>query len=234
MSRIPPLPSESRRPRTPSVSDNGASTRPLQINRPPRPTTPSGSSVPPATGSPRGPTRPTRSGLRSRQVSEVSATDRSSMESRATRDSRETYDGRPTGLPDGPQSSRSRNFPMNGSDRPNGRTQTPLSPQSPELSPTSLAAVAAFQSFGRRRGMSNDDMMDAEYEEQKRREIELLKARQKRIREKVPGRRTTGKAKAGDIDGKSPMSPDDVTARRQVYGSRVGPGVLKACFSCFG
>lgn len=52
--------------------------------------------------------------------------------------------------------------------------------------------------------MSNDDMMDAEYEEQKRREIELLKARQKRIREKVPGRRTTGKAKAGDIDGKSP------------------------------
>ena len=66
--------------------------------------------------------------------------------------------------------------------------------------------------------MSNDDMMDAEYEEQKRREIELLKARQKRIREKVPGRRTTGKAKAGDIDGKSPMSPDDVTARRQVYG----------------
>ena len=52
--------------------------------------------------------------------------------------------------------------------------------------------------------MSNDDMMDAEYEEQKRREIELLKARQRKIREKVPGRRATGKAKAGDIDGKSP------------------------------
>ncbi|KAI1789788.1 Sec8 exocyst complex component-specific domain-containing protein [Ganoderma leucocontextum] len=89
---------------------------------------------------------------------------------------------------------------MNGSDQPNGRIRTPLSPQTPELSPTSLAAVAAFQSFGRRRGMSNDDMMDVEYEEKKRREIELLKARQKRIREKVPGRRTAGKAKAGDID----------------------------------
>ncbi|KAI0654199.1 Sec8 exocyst complex component-specific domain-containing protein [Cubamyces menziesii] len=47
--------------------------------------------------------------------------------------------------------------------------------------------------------MSNDDLMD-EYEEQRRREIEVQKARQMRIREKVPGRRATGKAKAGDID----------------------------------
>ncbi|OSD03299.1 hypothetical protein PYCCODRAFT_1444640 [Trametes coccinea BRFM310] len=47
--------------------------------------------------------------------------------------------------------------------------------------------------------MSNDDMMD-EYEEQRRREMEVQKARQKRIREKVPGRRATGKARAGDID----------------------------------
>ena len=54
--------------------------------------------------------------------------------------------------------------------------------------------------------MSNDDFMDAEYEEQKRREIEVQKARQKRIKEKVPGRRTTGKAKAGDIDGEPPTS----------------------------
>lgn len=49
--------------------------------------------------------------------------------------------------------------------------------------------------------MSNDDMMDAEYEEQKRREMEIQKARQRRIKEKVPGRRMTGKAKVGDIDG---------------------------------
>ncbi|KAI0375224.1 hypothetical protein BV20DRAFT_1009421 [Pilatotrama ljubarskyi] len=39
-----------------------------------------------------------------------------------------------------------------------------------------------------------------EYEEQRRREMEVQKARQMRIREKVPGRRATGKAKAGDID----------------------------------
>ncbi|TFK86165.1 hypothetical protein K466DRAFT_493353 [Polyporus arcularius HHB13444] len=80
---------------------------------------------------------------------------------------------------------------MNGPEQSNGKA---------EVSPTSLAVVAAFQSFGRKRGMSIDDMMDAEYEEQKRREIEIQKARQRRIKEKVPGRRATGKAKAGDID----------------------------------
>ena len=94
---------------------------------------------------------------------------------------------------------------MNGYDQSNGYSRTSASSQPSELSPTGLAAIAAFQSLGvRRRGMSTDDMMDAEYEEQKRREIELQKARQRRIREKVPGRRTTGKAKAGDIDGECP------------------------------
>ncbi|KAI0801047.1 Sec8 exocyst complex component-specific domain-containing protein [Fomes fomentarius] len=88
---------------------------------------------------------------------------------------------------------------MNGSEQLKGKTRTPVSPGPSEISPTSLAAVAAFQSLGRRRGMSND-MVDDEYEEQKRREIEVQKARQKKIKEKVPGRRTTGKAKAGDID----------------------------------
>ncbi|EIW64251.1 exocyst subunit SEC8 [Trametes versicolor FP-101664 SS1] len=47
--------------------------------------------------------------------------------------------------------------------------------------------------------MSNDDGPD-EYEEQRRKEKEEQRARQMRIKEKVPGRRTTGKAKAGDID----------------------------------
>ncbi|TBU63725.1 Sec8 exocyst complex component-specific domain-containing protein [Dichomitus squalens] len=123
------------------------------------------------------------------------------MESRVTRDSRDAYDGRPSGLPDGPQPSRSRNIAMNGYDQPNGLPRTSASSQPKELSPTGLAAIAAFQSIaGRRRGMSTDDMMDAEYEEQKRREIEMQKARQRRIKEKVPGRRATGKAKAGDID----------------------------------
>ncbi|KAI8990488.1 Sec8 exocyst complex component-specific domain-containing protein [Trametes punicea] len=47
--------------------------------------------------------------------------------------------------------------------------------------------------------MSDGEVLD-EYEEQRRREIEVQKARQMKIREKVPGRRATGKAKAGDID----------------------------------
>lgn len=88
---------------------------------------------------------------------------------------------------------------MNGSEQLNGKTRTPVSPGPSEISPTSLAAVAAFQSLGRRRG--TNDMVDDEYEEQKRREIEVQKARQKKVKEKVPGRRATGKAKAGDIDG---------------------------------
>ena len=208
MSRIPAYPPErARRARSPSVSESGATTRPLQINRPPtRPTTPSGSSV--ASGSPRGPIRPTRSGLRSRQVSEVSVPDRSSMDSRTTRDSRETYDGRPAGLPEGPQGSRSR-VVSNASQQT--RPQNPSSSSSPqEKSPTAIAAIAAFQHFGRRRGTI--DAADEEYERQRQQEIETQKARQRKIREKVPGRHATGKAKAGDIDGKPctppPHSPD--------------------------
>lgn len=74
--------------------------------------------------------------------------------------------------------------------------------EDPQPSPASLAAaVAAFQSLGRKRGMSNDSLMDAEYERQREKEMELQKARQQRLRDKVPGRRPTGKAKAGDIDG---------------------------------
>ena len=61
--------------------------------------------------------------------------------------------------------------------------------------------------------MSTDDMLDAEYEEQKRKEIEVQKARQKKIREKVPGRQATGKAKAGDIDGKYSMHTFQFFAR---------------------
>ena len=63
-----------------------------------------------------------------------------------------------------------------------------------------MAAVAAFQAFGVRRRATIDDA-DDEYERERQREIEVQKRRQQKIREKVPGRRTTGKAKAGDIDG---------------------------------
>ncbi|KAH9836975.1 Sec8 exocyst complex component-specific domain-containing protein [Rhodofomes roseus] len=48
--------------------------------------------------------------------------------------------------------------------------------------------------------MSNDSMMDAEYEREKAQEREAERARQQRLRDRVPGRKPTGKTKAGDID----------------------------------
>jgi hypothetical protein len=42
---------------------------------------------------------------------------------------------------------------------------------------------------------------DREYEIERQNELQAEKVRQQRIRDKVPGRRTNGKARAGDIDG---------------------------------
>lgn len=50
--------------------------------------------------------------------------------------------------------------------------------------------------------MTNDSD-DYEYQQERQREIEAEKVRQQRIRDKVPGRRANGKARAGDIDGQS-------------------------------
>lgn len=66
--------------------------------------------------------------------------------------------------------------------------------------PTSLSSVmSAFQSAGRRRATTNGSD-DLEYQKEKRAEMEAERARQQRIRDKVPGRRVNGKARAGDID----------------------------------
>ncbi|PCH33923.1 hypothetical protein WOLCODRAFT_135391 [Wolfiporia cocos MD-104 SS10] len=200
------------RPRAASNLQNGApspmpAVRPLQINRTPtRPTTPTSSSnvsvasVSPPT--PRGPIRPARSGLRNRAGS--SASERASIDSRFTREpSRASGDNDPT-RPELPTPYRTRNNTASSSSLSNGTARpglpSPTSPASPNLTPTSLAAIAAFQAIGRKRGMSNDNMMDAEYEREKRNEREAEKLRQQHIRDRIPGRRTTGKAKAGDID----------------------------------
>lgn len=59
--------------------------------------------------------------------------------------------------------------------------------------------MAAFKDAGaRKRGMTNEG--NEEYERDRKAEIERQKSRQERIRERMPGRRPTGKAKAGDID----------------------------------
>lgn len=43
--------------------------------------------------------------------------------------------------------------------------------------------------------------IDTEWEQERERELLAEKSRQKRIKDRVPGRRMNGKAKAGDIDG---------------------------------
>ncbi|CCL98507.1 uncharacterized protein FIBRA_00506 [Fibroporia radiculosa] len=218
MSRLPSSNTKNlSRPHVSSSSQNDAPktmppVRPLQINRDrasstgARPSTPGTTST--VSSSPtgaKGPTRPVRSGLRERRVSGHSASDHASIDSRITRDSRASGEGTDTARPDVSAPLRLRNNASTLSVMSNDRSRpapSPISPLSPgsDLSPTSLAAVAAFQSFGRKRGFANDSPIDAEYERERERELEVQKARQQRLRDRVPGRRATGKAKAGDID----------------------------------
>ncbi|KAK0465001.1 exocyst complex component sec8 [Desarmillaria tabescens] len=212
MSRPPPF--SSRRGRSPSFS-NGIptispplsapgmtmATRPLQISRSSsRPTTPSNSSIistspratPPNTA-PVGPSRPQRSELRAR-ASDFTGNDRGSTSYR---------DSISTTRSDASSSLHSRTItstpvktrppkPQRLNSSPTDDEQTPT--------PTSLSSVmSAFQSAGRRRAMTNGSD-DLEYQKEKRVEMEAEKARQQRIRDKVPGWKVNGKARAGDID----------------------------------
>lgn len=62
---------------------------------------------------------------------------------------------------------------------------------------------------------------DVEYQAERQNALEAEKARQQRIRDKVPGRRTNGKARAGDIDGTS-------------FVVQVFEGLLPRALSCSG
>ncbi|KAG1757763.1 Sec8 exocyst complex component-specific domain-containing protein [Suillus lakei] len=190
MSRIPTFPLEPTG--VPSQNNSNGSyptTRPLQIARPPsRQAAPSNntfaSSSPKGSGfsSPKGPLRPQRSELRPRQVSEHS--ERASTSSRATQlDDYAARDRRDSSSTTRSDSSAAPQY-HNGSigtanNRP--RVDIPLSSAYDETSPTTpaLASVmAAFREAGaRKRAMTNE-----------------------RIRERMPYRKATGKAKAGDID----------------------------------
>lgn len=224
MSRVPQFPT-ARRPQTPNASeyDNHDApptntTRPLQINRPPtRPTTPS-TRAPnggPSTPYSNGPIRPQRSGLRNRQASEYSNSDRLSMDS--NRDSRDSTSLPRLELPP-PQrpprsdlSSQSRG--TNGRLEPVTTTLSPISAGSEQEVSPAAAAIAAFQNaIARRRGMTQDDYVDEEYERQREREMAIQMDRQKRIKEKVPGRKAT-KPRAGDIDGKYIRAPRNMQLR---------------------
>jgi exocyst complex component 4 len=207
MSRAPPFPT--RRARSPSVSRDSEytvppasapSTRPLQINRPPsRPTTP-GSNYPhhvPSTA-PIGPSRPQRSQLRSR-VSEMSEdrTSGSYRDSVATTRSDASYYRSRNNSSANPATSIS-------SRPPTTRIQTQSSVmESSEPSSAALDNVmSAFKSAGRRRAMTNGSE-DFDYQRERELEIQNEALRQKKIKDKVPGRKVNGKTRQGTIDGQS-------------------------------
>lgn len=220
MSRAPPFPT--RRARSPSLISSASgpaqnsgqassATRPLQIARPPsRPTTPSNSGyitgTPPRGSIPNnavtGPSRPQRSELRTR-VSEYSASDRASTSSRDPyRDSVSTVRS------DASHQHRPRPGPSNNQGMPSTVRAKPqrmdsVPPNDGDRTPIDTV-MSAFQSAGRRRAMTNGSD-DLEYQRERQKEIEAENVRQQRIRDKVPGRRVNGKARAGDIDGMFPI-----------------------------
>lgn len=139
-------------------------------------------------------------------MSEYSASDRLSIDSRygEYRDSRDStsiaYADAAMPPPRPPRANAT-----GPSKQSNGRLQTILSPISPgsetDISPSGAAAIAAFQSvMAKRRGVTEEDLAQAEYEKEKEREMAIQMDRQRRIRDKVPGRKAT-KPRAGDIDG---------------------------------
>lgn len=210
MSRVPPFPSTRAQPASGSDFEYGSassqSTRPLQINRT-RPTTPSRNA--PLSSSPTtiSPARPQRSDLRGRNVQDYGAPDRLSIDS-SVGDYRDRRDSGATTRSDRsqPPPRPPRGNVQASSSTTNGTLRPPpvRSPTSPgdELSPSEQAALAMFQSVmaKKKRGMTDDDYLEQEYEKEKERELAIQQDRQRRLRERVPGRKAT-KPRAGDIDG---------------------------------
>ncbi|KAL0951436.1 hypothetical protein HGRIS_008128 [Hohenbuehelia grisea] len=203
MSRAPPFPT--RRARSPSQTNGSttqAATRPLQISRPPsRSTTPSnntasssytrGPPMPMPNGP--GPSRPQRSELRGRgsEASESGAGG-----------SRDLYrDSVSTTRSDGSVYRPPRQPPPMLSNIPSGSKQPTKSPVSEDdlTSPSLNSAIAAFQSAGARKRAMTNGSEDMDYQREKQQEYEAEMQRQRRIREKTPGRQPT-KPRAGDID----------------------------------
>ncbi|VDB99571.1 unnamed protein product [Peniophora sp. CBMAI 1063] len=193
-----PSSSGSRRP-----SQSG--TRPLVISRPTRPTTPtSNGSVPqPLHGSPsNAPSRPDRSAYRApRPPLDYPASDSPSY-SRPPRE-RERQDSVST-----TRSDASMPYPAHRNGGPTAAARPPrnrpnrsgtvgtVSSDGDGESPASLGNVlSAFAGASRKKTLD-----DEEWERMRQEELEAEQRRQKRIRDKVPGRRTNGRAKAGDID----------------------------------
>ena len=186
MSRVSPYSAAPRSARPVADYGDTRSTRPLEIGRPIRPSTPTNSA------SSSGPSRPLKSGLRTRQTSI------SSLDSRATRDSKldTTSESHQT-----PPRSRPRPNAMPITTSPEEMSQFSASP--PINSATMNAALSALRSAGQRRRAMTAGSEDVEWERQRSLEQEAERQLQKRIKDRVPQKRARGKAKAGDIDGTS-------------------------------
>jgi exocyst complex component 4 len=195
MSRQPP-PFPSKRPALPGIDTSQYSSsaiKPLQINRPPRPTTPSNASLV-SNGSPTGPSRPQRSDLRvNRAPGHRVSDDTLASSSRDRRDSASTTRSDVSG----PNIYRTVNGnPSSPRSRRSGRSGTE---ESDVTSPASLAAVmSAFQSGLRKKAMRahGDTQRD-----ERQQAIEAENVTQERIKRRIPGRKQTGASKTGDIDG---------------------------------
>ncbi|KAG8219664.1 hypothetical protein J3R82DRAFT_619 [Butyriboletus roseoflavus] len=229
MSRVPfESQPTSRRTRTPSISSplpnplnypaSLPATRPLQIARAPsRPSTPSNaafsssSSKAPAFSSPNRPHRPQRSDLRPRQPSDYSASERTSTSSRIINDfnARERRDSASTTLSDAsiqhrPIGSISLSTKPRLDPPHSATSELPGSPlSSTTSSPALFTAMAAFRDAGevnfRRHELANGND-EVNYELERRLEVEREKARQDRIKERMPYRKPIAKTQTGEID----------------------------------
>ncbi|KAH9996469.1 Sec8 exocyst complex component-specific domain-containing protein [Russula vinacea] len=203
MSRQPP-PFPSKRPALPGIDTSQYSSsaiKPLQINRPPRPTTPSNASLV-SNGSPTGPSRPQRSDLRvNRAPGHRVSDDTLASSSRDRRDSASTTRSDVSG----PNIYRTVNGnPSSPRSRRSGRSGTE---ESDVTSPASLAAVmSAFQSGLRKKAMRahGDTQRD-----ERQQAIEAENVTQERIKRRIPGRKQTGASKTGDIDAVLDRIKDD-------------------------
>jgi hypothetical protein len=200
MSRTAPFPTNGYTPTrvrspAPMTSANGAgasdSVRPLQISRPSRPSSPGSQSN--AGSSRGGPARPNRSDLRSRQPSEYSTSDVGT--SRNSDYNQERSDGTARRQPDS-RGGRTTNGASAG--RTRERADTTDSQLSPAETNAASAALSAFKMAGIRK-----QSYDPEYEREKEQIQKEQRETQRRIKEKVPGRR---RVRPGDIDGMANLS----------------------------
>ena len=198
MSRQPPS-FPSKRPPLRGIdtsSNSPATTKPLQINRPPRPTTPSNGSVI-SSGSPTGPSRPQRSELRANKAPDYAISDAVYQARAPPRDRKDSASTTRSELSVSNNTYRTANG--NASSSRVRRATRSGTEDSDVTSPASLTTVlSAFQSGLRKKTIRSYDE-DQRAERQQAMEAEV--ATQERIKRRIPGRRQNGSARTGDIDG---------------------------------